>query len=200
MAPRNYSCFNLNTCDSVVNSYLDIFTVDYSAKTILAELARCLSLFENLHTVQIDVDLDGGDPLKEFFKQTSKSFHILRFAMFSSCVPIYPSLYLAHRHGALSLPEIAHCPYHVCKVYFASALIRKYLKTSVMFFGHPILAGMRNLYMYCIKGLTISHSQVIANNFPNLRTIQFVIHFLIIHPPMYVPSFSMKTKFGSLVL
>ena len=184
-----------------MNSYLDIFTVDYSAKTILAELARCLSLFENLHTVQIDVDLDGGDPMKKFFKQTSKSFHILRFAMFSSCVPIYPSLYLAHRHGALSLPEIAHCPYHVCKVYFASALIRKYLKTSVMFFGHPILlASVRNLYLHSIEALTISHSQVIANNFPNLRTIQFVIHFLIIHPPMYVPSFSMKTKFGSLVL
>ena len=92
-----------------MNSYLDIFIGDYSAKTVLAELARCLSLFENLlHTLQIDVDLDGGDPLRKFFKQTWKSFHILRFAMFSSCVPIYPSLHLAHRHGALSIPEIAH--------------------------------------------------------------------------------------------
>ena len=41
------------TC-SPVNSYLDIFIGEYSIKSVLAELARCLTLFPNLHTVQIE--------------------------------------------------------------------------------------------------------------------------------------------------
>ena len=53
-----------------MNSYLDIFIGDYSAKTVLPELARCLSLFENLHTVQIDVDQECRLPLGKMFKQT----------------------------------------------------------------------------------------------------------------------------------
>ena len=57
-----------------MNSYLDIFIGDYSAKTVLAELARCLSLFENLHTVQIDVNQAGGDSLEKMFKQTFEGF------------------------------------------------------------------------------------------------------------------------------
>jgi hypothetical protein len=55
-----------------VNSYLDIFIGDYSAKVVLAELARCLSLFENLHTVQIGVDIE--EPLGKYFKQTFEKF------------------------------------------------------------------------------------------------------------------------------
>ena len=38
-----------------MNSYLDVAIGQYSIKTVLAELARCLGLFPNLHTVQIDV-------------------------------------------------------------------------------------------------------------------------------------------------
>ena len=57
-----------------MNSYLDIFIGDHLAKTVLAELARCLSLFENLHTVQIDVNQAGGDSLEKMFKQTFEGF------------------------------------------------------------------------------------------------------------------------------
>ena len=53
-----------------------------------------------------------------------------------------------------------------------------------MLFGYQltIFATVRNLYLFlsrhCIGILTISHSQVIVNNFPNLRTIKFTIfHF-----------------------
>ena len=57
-----------------MNSYLDIFIGDYSAKTVLAELARCLSLFPNLHTVQIDVDSDCRLPLGRMLEQTFEKF------------------------------------------------------------------------------------------------------------------------------
>ena len=56
-----------------VSSYLDIFIGEYSAKTVLPELARCLSLFENLHTVQIDVGyISRRSPLAGIFEQTFK--------------------------------------------------------------------------------------------------------------------------------
>lgn len=57
-----------------MNSYLDIFIGQYSIKTVLAELARCLSLFSNLHTVQIDVvsSFRRGAYFGEFFEQTFK--------------------------------------------------------------------------------------------------------------------------------
>ena len=57
-----------------MNSYLDIFISKYSLKGVLAELARCLSLFENLHTVQIEVDPNGGDPLEEIFVETFQKY------------------------------------------------------------------------------------------------------------------------------
>jgi hypothetical protein len=38
-----------------VNSYIDILIGEYSLETVLVELARCLTLFSNLHTVQIDI-------------------------------------------------------------------------------------------------------------------------------------------------
>ena len=58
-----------------VSSYLDIFIGEYSAKTVFPELARCLSLFQNLHTVQIDVDfISRRSPLMEIFKQTFKKY------------------------------------------------------------------------------------------------------------------------------
>ena len=108
--------------------------------------------------------------------------------MFSPRVPVYHLLHLAHRRGTLSLPEIAHCPCRVCKVYFAFVLIRNYLKISVIFFGHLILANVRNLYVHCVEALIISHSQVIANNLPNLCTIQLVINFAkyFMNPSSYV--------------
>ena len=40
----------------------------------------------------------------------SKKFHILRFAMFSSCIPLHPSSHLAHKYGALALLDIVQWP------------------------------------------------------------------------------------------
>ena len=60
-----------------VSSYLDIFIGEkYSFTTVLAELARCLSLFQNLHTVQIDGDSNSGSGSRrrEIFEQTFKKY------------------------------------------------------------------------------------------------------------------------------
>ena len=59
-----------------MNSYLDIFIGEYSIETVLAELARCLGLFSNLHTVQIDVSTDfrRRRSLGEIFEQTFKKY------------------------------------------------------------------------------------------------------------------------------
>ncbi|KAF9482372.1 hypothetical protein BDN70DRAFT_919157 [Pholiota conissans] len=38
---------------------LDIYVTDYSAKTIVPELARCMSLMPNLHTIQIYLEWKG---------------------------------------------------------------------------------------------------------------------------------------------
>ena len=55
-----------------MTSYLDIFIGEYSFETVLTELARCLSLFQNLHMVQIDAENLNSRQL-EFFEQTFKS-------------------------------------------------------------------------------------------------------------------------------
>jgi len=61
----------VHLCDS----YVDIFIGDYSFDRVLAELARCLSLFSNLHTVQIDVaTLDSRKTLAKIFKRTFKAY------------------------------------------------------------------------------------------------------------------------------
>ena len=60
-----------------MNSYLDIFIGQYAIETVLAELARCLSLFSNLHTVQIDVvpsserRRSSGEIVEQTFKNYS---------------------------------------------------------------------------------------------------------------------------------
>ncbi|KAF8816621.1 hypothetical protein BYT27DRAFT_7333267 [Phlegmacium glaucopus] len=54
-------------------NYLDIFIGEYSINTV-AELARCLSLFSNLHTVQIDVTISSGRSLGRVFERTFKKY------------------------------------------------------------------------------------------------------------------------------
>ena len=58
-----------------MNSYLDIFIGQYSIKTVLAELARCLNLFPNLHTVQIDLSMDTRRrSLRRIFERTFEKY------------------------------------------------------------------------------------------------------------------------------
>ena len=88
----------------------------------------------------------------------SKIIHILRFAMFLSRFSVYSSLHLAHRCGTSAIRDIGECPDRGCKLYWAIVLIWKYLKTSLKFFGHPILAGVRFcicISRHCIEVLTI---------------------------------------------
>ena len=82
----NKSCFSSSLLGS---SYLDIFIGEYSFKTVLAELARCLSLFPNLHTVQIDlVSSFRRRRSLEIFEQTFKDYSYPQirnvFVMFNS--------------------------------------------------------------------------------------------------------------------
>ena len=57
-----------------MNSYLDVFIADYSFDTVIAELARCLRLFSNLHTVQIKVASDSKRSLHKIFARTFKYY------------------------------------------------------------------------------------------------------------------------------
>ena len=65
-----------------MNSYVDILFGEYSIETVLVELARCLSLFPNLHTVQISLSADdysrrlrvGRRSLNEIFEQTFEKY------------------------------------------------------------------------------------------------------------------------------
>ena len=58
------------------HSYLDMLIGGYSIATVLTELARCLALFPNLHTVQIDVclGLRQQSKLDKRFERTFKKY------------------------------------------------------------------------------------------------------------------------------
>ena len=98
-----------STC-SLVNSCLDIFIGPYSIETVLAELARCLSLFSNLHTVQIDVDVASSrrrtfGEFRENLEQTFKKNSYPQICILC-CI-----LLQARRVG---LRDIRKCPGRVC--------------------------------------------------------------------------------------
>ena len=57
-----------------MNSYLDVFIADHSFDNVVAELARCLSLFSNLHTVQIQIPAGKTRSLHKIFAQTFKDY------------------------------------------------------------------------------------------------------------------------------
>jgi hypothetical protein len=94
----------LSSC-LLVSSYVDVFIVEYSLDTVLAELARCLSLFPNLHTVQIDVTSSTRRrrSLGEVFERTFENYSYPQirnvFFMFFS-VPFIASCPQARRVGS----------------------------------------------------------------------------------------------------
>jgi hypothetical protein len=88
-----FELIRASTC-SLVNSYIDVFVGDFSAKTVLAELARCLSLFENLHTVQIEsthVESSCRPTLAKLFRQTFEKFS---YPQIRNVFIMYPTLSL----------------------------------------------------------------------------------------------------------
>ncbi|KAF8811083.1 hypothetical protein BYT27DRAFT_7185056, partial [Phlegmacium glaucopus] len=66
-------------------NYVDIFIGKHSFKMVVAELARCLSLFSNLHTIQIDVTSFSK---RRVFERTFKKYSYPQirnvFLMYSS--------------------------------------------------------------------------------------------------------------------
>ncbi|KAF8816630.1 hypothetical protein BYT27DRAFT_7127478 [Phlegmacium glaucopus] len=55
-------------------NYVDVFIGEYSFNSVVAELARCLSLFLNLHTIQIDVTSRSKRSLEKTFERTFKKY------------------------------------------------------------------------------------------------------------------------------
>ena len=164
-----------------MNSYLDIFIGEYSIETVLGELARCLNLLPNLHTVQIDVASSSRRrrSLGEIFQQSFKEYSYPQirniFVMF------------------LSVSFVASCP-QARRVGFTRYfyMSRKCLQIIQVNCPHlEELEGFGDVFWtpdacnrvylclfhsrHCIEVLTNSHSQVVVNNFPNLRSIQFMI-------------------------
>jgi len=140
-------------------NYLDIFIVEYSIETVLAELARCLSLFPNLHTVQIDVDTSSRRRRSSLkvFEQTFKncSYPQIRnvFVMFSSesfiaCCPQTRRVGFTHSYSmsraCLQFIQL-NCPH------------LEVLESFGDVFWTPYACNL------------------VVDNFPNLRTIQFWI-------------------------
>ncbi|KAF8816629.1 hypothetical protein BYT27DRAFT_7181450 [Phlegmacium glaucopus] len=54
-------------------NYIDVFIGECSCNRVLAELARCLSLFSNLHTIQIDV-FWGSKRVGNLFERAFKKY------------------------------------------------------------------------------------------------------------------------------
>ncbi|KAF8816627.1 hypothetical protein BYT27DRAFT_7127458 [Phlegmacium glaucopus] len=55
-------------------NYVDVFIGEYSFSRVLAELARCLSLFSNLHTIQIMVTWCSRRDLDKTFERIFKKY------------------------------------------------------------------------------------------------------------------------------
>ena len=82
-----------------MNSYLDIFIGSYSIETVLAELARCLALFPNLHTVQIDVVSALGSTRRSLGIRLERAFHKYSYPQIRNIFVMFASV-----------PFIASCP------------------------------------------------------------------------------------------
>ena len=168
------------------NSYLDVYIGEYSIKNVLAELARCLSLFLNLHTVQIDLVVKyrphAHVSFGEIFEQAFKKYS-------------YPQI----RNVFImdySVSFVASCP-QARRIGFTRNTIRTEteprLRTLLGKCPHlEILEGLDSLYVspdtydrvYCFfysalywspNHFHFYNSQVIANDFQNLHTIQFAL-------------------------
>ncbi|KAF8816617.1 hypothetical protein BYT27DRAFT_6381068 [Phlegmacium glaucopus] len=99
-------------------NYLDVFIGEYSFKPVLAELARCLSLFPNLRTIQVDVTFGSGSQsankpsFRDIFEQTFKNYSYPQirnvFVMYVS-KPLIASCPEATRVGFISLMPFEPC-------------------------------------------------------------------------------------------
>jgi hypothetical protein len=177
-----------------VNSYLDVFIGEYSIETVLAELARCLSLFPNLHTVQIDVISSFRRRSQrrlgsagEIFEQTFKKYsypQIRNVFVMSSSVSFVASCPQARRVGLARYYYSSWSMSRSCVQNILELLCNcphlEVLEDSDLVFRTSEDCERALLYLFlsrhCIEVLTISHSQVVVNNFPNLRTIQLCIY------------------------
>jgi hypothetical protein len=199
-----------------VNSYLDVFIGGYSIETVLAELARCLSLFPNLHTVQIDVTRFrrrsqrrlgfAGEIFEQIFKKYSYP-QIRNVFITSSSVSFVASCPQARRvglaqHWSMTRPFVQTV---TVLVLLCNCPHLEVLEDSYFVFGTSEDCECAFLCLFFsrhfIEVLTISHSQVVVNNFPNLRTIQLCIYPVGVTFPSYVcPIIHREYSADSLVL
>ena len=85
-----------------MNSYLDISIGEYFFDNVVAELARCMSLFPNLHTVQIDIAPGSKRLLDKIFQRTFKKYsypQIRNVFVMSLSLDLLPSCPEAKRVG-----------------------------------------------------------------------------------------------------
>ena len=151
-----------------MNSYLDVFIGEYSIVNVLAELARCLSLFPNLHTVQIDVTSDSR-PLQ--FLHLSK-VEIFKEAFEKYSIPQIRNVFVTCR----SVSFVASCP-QARRVGLKSDRLRVGSGLQSLLHKCPPLEALEDfgevfetpdgcmcayldlfLPRHCIEVLTISHS------------------------------------------
>ena len=144
--------------------------------TLLAELAHCLSLFPNLHTVQIDVDLYSRQlSFGKIFERTFKkySYPQIRNVLQYTLRCILPTGTARRLYARLLNVQCLQTIMRICS--HLEVVLEAFGDvdlSSVALFFSPSLAIALNLKL---EVLTISHSQVVVNYLPNLRTIQFMI-------------------------
>lgn len=164
---------------SFVSSYLDIVIGEYSIKNVLAELARCLNLFSNLHTVQID--------LKYSSQRSFSSTNIFEQTFKKRSYPQIRNVFLTSSTASFA----ASCPQARC-IGFRRQWMEDgpYLRTMMDNCPHlEVLACPENLWkpdvckrtfiypFLCCKALTIFiFPKVIVDHFLNLRTIQIIMY------------------------
>jgi hypothetical protein len=194
-----------------VNSYLDVFIGEYSIETVLAELARCLILFPNLHTVQIDVISSFGQwsqrglwSTVEMFEQTFKEYsypQIRNVFVKLSSVSFVASCPQARRVGLAR-----HWSSGVQTILLCNSPHLEVLEDCGLVLGTSEDCERAFLYLFlsrhCIEVLTISHSQVVVNKFPKLRTIHLLIYPAnrVAFPSYVCPNIHREDSADSLVL
>jgi len=144
-------------------NYLNVSIGQRSIEKVLAELARCLSLFPNLHTVQIDV-ISSSITLE----MVSESVIEKTFRKYS--YPQIRNVFVVRS----SVPFVASCPQ-------ARRVGLEAYRSILNPYRQPVKDNCPHLEVLEDFGdgfWTPTSCKFVINNFPNLRTIQFMIFLL----------------------
>ncbi|KDR68728.1 hypothetical protein GALMADRAFT_146075 [Galerina marginata CBS 339.88] len=160
--------------DTSLSEYVNVINVeikDYSSHSVLEELARCMAVFPNLHTVKLLVlvdPLNAFDTEKIFAKH---SYPQIRTAMVST----------------RGFPLLRSCP-GVQFAYSTEDCKTGHL-TRVMLHSCPLL---QNLYL----DVPEAGLEEIVSAFPEVRTLE--LHFGMLGFSLHAPSFALISGFKRL--